>query len=214
MLTSPVFSGQITASGGKPWRECLAAAVLLAHCGTDAEARAEVASQGFDRLLHGCGHARLAGTFGADCCVLVLRARSHREIEVHRHRGTGADCVARADALDDRFMRVDDADQLGLAAAVTEVDEHHLLERRAQRGQQQRIERIAARFRERRVNRHVGRDAARVIAFAERGAHLTDQAAQGDLLRFGDVAGRKLRALHFDRAARLDDVSRVHLRRA
>jgi len=31
-------------------------------------------------------------------------------------------------------------------------------------------------------------------------------------VEFGDIAGRELRALHFDRTARLDDMRRVHLR--
>ena len=51
------------------------------------------------------------------------------------------------------------------------------------------------------MNRHVGGDAASMIAVAERAAHLCDQAFQCDLLRVGDVAGRELRALHFDRPA-------------
>ena len=64
-----------------------------------------------------------------------------------------------------------------------------------------------ARLGERRVKRHVGCDAPGVIA--ERGAHLLDQLAEDNALRFGDVARRELRALHFDRAARFDDVRRV-----
>ena len=86
-----------------------------------------------------------------------------------------------------------------------------LLERRAQRGEQQGVQRIAARLGERRVNGHVGCHAPGVIAVAERRAHLRNQFVQAALLRIGDVPRRELRALHFDRTTRFDDVRRVHL---